>query len=416
MNIVFTDDFFRDGKDKHRFEETDTLKGPSNDYPSNREMPPQNEDPWGTPWPAIPGGGEPDHIPLPGEGGGECLCDESENVMGYYIPWHFMLEKHHFEKKKGFKGSVDDINNSLPECRQWGIHLCMDNIINYVDSSLMPQVSPHLSGPKEVKYYRDYAVYLQVMKTLAHEWGHYRAEVLALEQMEGLTSIMDEYGVIQYSGNYLKYFRSTASKSNDFEEVFAEWCALRLGVYNTKMIRPDDLPSVFPARKDQITKDWLIRIGLLGSMKSNMAPYGDVARWVDFDELESSQLLDDYITGKTNLSRAIGRYTFTGAFKIIDHVMHNINCYSKENVGSKRYAPVTSRGRSLYGEAASIRPGIGLELNPQSASYDPDLYGSKRRTSRALFLEKPLVLDSFKQDIYRLPLENFSVLPVRVYH
>jgi hypothetical protein len=94
----------------------------------------------------------------------------------------------------------------------------------------------------------------------------------------------------------------------------------------------------------------------------------------------------------------------------------NINCYSRENITSRRYNPITSSRRPFHREAASIRPGIGLELNPQSASYDPELYGSKRRTSRALFLEKPLVLDSFKQDIYRLPLENFSILPVKVYH
>ena len=411
MNIVFTDDFFRDGKKGNPFEQDK-----EREYTRNRDTPTLIQDPWGIPWPTIPGGGEPDQVPLPDDGSSGCPCDRSKNVMGYYVPWHFMLEKHHHHKHKGRHVTIEHIDQSYDECRRWGIHLCMDNIINYIDNRLMPLVTPHLSGPREVRYYRDYAVYLQVMKTLAHEWGHYRAEILALEQMEGLSSIMQPNEVEHFSGNYLRYFRNTARWSDDFEEVFAEWCALRLGVYNTKMIRPDDLPSIFPVRKDQITKDWLIRKGLLGSMKRNMRPYGDIANWVNFDELESSQLLDDYVAGKTSLSRAIGKYTFKGDFKMIDLAMHNINCYSKENIGSKRYSPIASLDSPLFGEAASMRPGIGLELNPQSASYDPKLYGSKRRTSRALFLDKPLILDSFEQDIYRLPLENFSILPVKVYH
>ena len=147
-----------------------------------------------------------------------------------------------------------------------------------------------------------------------------------------------------------------------------------------------------------------------------MAPYGDIKHWVDFDALESSKLLNDYVSGRTNLSRAIGKYTNTRGHKIIDLAMHNMNCYSDENMITRRYSPISSSGKSFIRDVASVRPGIGYELNPQAASYDPEMYGSRRRTSRALFLEKPLVLDSFKNDIYRLPLENFKLLPVKVYH
>ena len=327
-----------------------------------------------------------------------------------------MMEKHHYHKSKGSNITIEYINESYPECRRWGIHLCMDNIKNYVDNCVMPLVGPHLKGSEEVRYYRDYAVYLMVMKTLAHEWGHYRVELLALQQMEGLTAIMKPEDVCHLSGNYLKYFRSTARTNDDFEEVFAEWCALRLGVYNSKMIRPDDLPAIFPSRKNEITKDWLIRQGVLGSMKNNSAPYGDIAKWVDFDALESDQLLNEYVTGKTNLSRAIGKYTKTKGAKIIDLAMHNVNCYSRENIRNSRNEPFVSSWKKRMPKIASVRPGLGLELNPQAAAFDPQSYGSKNRTSRALYLDKPLVLDSFKRDIYRLPLENFSILPVKVYH
>jgi hypothetical protein len=280
----------------------------------------------------------------------------------------------------------------------------------------MPTVGPHLKDPSEVRYYRDYAVYLMVMKTLAHEWGHYRVELLALEQMEGLTTIMKPDDVCHFSGNYLKYFRSTARTNDDFEEVFAEWCALRLGVYNSKMIRPDHLPAIFPDRKNEITKDWLIRRGVLGSMKNNYSPYGDIAKWVDFDALESDQLLNEYVSGKTTLSRVIGKYTMTNGAKIIDLAMHNLNCYSKENIISRRNEPFVSSWWKWKPEIASVRPGLGLELNPQAAAFETESYGNQKRTLRALYFDKPLILDSFKRDIYRLPLENFSLLPVKVYH
>jgi hypothetical protein len=413
MNIIFTDDFFEQGRQKQFF--SDERAYPTNRDQENYETRGWN-DPWAIPWPKIPGGGEPDRIPLPDDSGNNCPCEDSKNVMGYYIPWHFMLEKHHYHKSKGSNITIEYINESYPECRRWGIHLCMGNIKNYIDNLVMPLVGPHLSGPREVRYFRDYAVYLMVMKTLAHEWGHYRVELLALQQMEGLTTIMKAEDVCHFSGNYLKYFRSTARKYDDFEEVFAEWCALRLGVYNSKMIRPDDLPAIFPVRKNEITKDWLIRKGVLGSMKNNSAPYGDIAKWINFDALESDQLLNEYVTGKTNLSRAIGKYTMTEGAKIIDLVMHNVNCYSRENISTRRNKPLVSSWKKSMLEIASVRPGLGLELNPQAPAFDPGAYGSKNRTSRALYLDKPLVLDSFNRDIYRLPLENFSLLPVKVYH
>ena len=413
MNIIFTDDFFDQGREKERF-------GSDRDYTNNRDeysnAPRGWNDPWAIPWPKIPGGGEPDRIPLPDDGGSNCPCEDSKNVMGYYIPWHFMLEKHHYHKSKGSNITIDYINESYPEYRRWGIHLCMDNIKNYIDNRVLPLVEPHLSGPRETRYFRDYAVYLMVMKTLAHEWGHYRVELLALEQMEGLTTIMKPDDVCHFSGNYLKYFRSTARVHNDFEEVFAEWCALRLGIYNSKMIRPDHLPAILPVKKKEITKDWLIRQGVLGSMKNNSSPYGDIAKWVDFNELESDQLLNEYVSGKTTLSRVIGKYTMTHGAKIIDLAMHNVNCYSKENIISRRNEPFVSSWWKWKPEIASVRPGLGLELNPQAAAFETESYGNQKRTLRALHLDKPLILDSFKRDIYRLPLENFSLLPVKVYH
>ena len=83
MNIIFTDDFFDQGREKERF-------GSDRDYTNNRDeysnAPREWSDPWAIPWPKIPGGGEPDRIPLPDDGGNNCPCEDSKNVMGYYIP------------------------------------------------------------------------------------------------------------------------------------------------------------------------------------------------------------------------------------------------------------------------------------------------------------------------------------------
>ncbi len=418
MNINFTDDFFKQGREIHRFGnvERDELESYPNERNPDRKEP-EAFDPWAIPWPKIPGGGEPYKLPLPDEGGNNCPCQDSKNVMGYYIPWHFMLEQQHYYKTKGSNRTIECINKSYPECRQWGIHICMDNINNYIDHCLMPEVRSHLTDAKEQKYFRDYAVYLMVMKTVAHEWGHYRVELLALQQMEAMSTIMKAEDVCHFSGNYLKYFRSTARTHNDFEEVFAEWCALRYGVYNSKMIRPDDLPEIFQLRKNEITKDWLIRRGVLDSMRKNSSPYGDITTWIDFNKLESDILLYEYVKGEITLSKVIGKYTKTNRFKIIDLIMHNINCFSKENIFSNRNQPFVSNNWKWKREIASLRPSIGLDQNPQGVSFDIKNYGRKKTTlSSVLSLDKPLLLDSFKYPIYRLPLENLSLLPVKVYH
>ena len=107
--------------------------------------------------------------------------------MGYYIPWHIILNE---TKKSGRNPNNPDhikfFNDQRDDCRKWGIHICMKNIKAYVDYQLMPVVEGKLKNHNEIEFYRDYATYLQIMSTLAHEWGHYRTEILALQQMESL--------------------------------------------------------------------------------------------------------------------------------------------------------------------------------------------------------------------------------------
>ena len=55
----------------------------------------------------------------------------------------------------------------------------------------MPQVGPYLSDFNQKAYFRDYAIYLKVISVVAHEWGHYRTEVLSLEN-RGSINVMDD--------------------------------------------------------------------------------------------------------------------------------------------------------------------------------------------------------------------------------
>jgi hypothetical protein len=413
MDDIYNDDFFNWGE--KRFSDYGSEIEYDRPYGEFDDCYREDDGPWRIPWPKIPNGGEPKEILEVIKNYKKCPCEDS-NVMGYYIPWHFKLEECYRKNKSYLPSDISKIDASKPECNRWGIHLCLENIKAYIDNLLMPRVRGRFSNLNEEAFYRDYALYLLVMKTLAHEWGHYRSEVLAIEQQKGLRMLMGIKNVQRYSGNYLTYFRNTVRLRDDFEEVFAEWCALRLGVFNFKMIRPDNAPYVSSLKKDELTKDWLIRSGLLDGMKNNIKPYADIVNWVDFNGLQSDESLENYVEQKVNLSKLVGKFTDSGNQKIIDLVMHNINYYSKENYSSRRHSLIRSGGMVHSNSVASMRNSIGYSLNPQAPTFDISSYGNPSRVRRALYLDKPLRLKSFVSDIYRLPLKNYNILPVKVYH
>lgn len=372
--------------------------------------------PWGYPWPEIPGGGEPLDILEFIEEGRQSPCSSSRWVMGYYIPWHFRLEEAYKKYRKASEEAIENIDLEKKPFRRWGIHLCMDNIINYVDDVLMNGANQLFRDSTERKYFRDYAIYLLAIKTLSHEWGHYRSEVLAIEQQTALRSLMKPKDVNRFSGNFLTYFRNTAGLQNNFEEVFAEWCALRLGIFNFKMIRPDDSPKIIGSRREDLTRDWLIRLGALESMKRNVRPYSDIVQWVDFNALSTKDALNSYVNNKVGISKLVGRNTEAWGYKIIDLLMNNINFYSAENIAEKRIALIRSnQGSKVLSKVSSMRPGIGVNSNPQVPLFDMFGYGNPKKIKSVLSLNEPLKLDSFHDPIYRFPLENFDILPVKVY-
>ena len=162
------------------------------------------------------------------------------------------------------------------------------------------------------------------------------------------------------------------------------------------MIRPDNaIPYVSPIKKDELTKDWLIRSGVLDGMKISNKPYSDIVNWVDFNGLQSDESLENYVSQKVNLSKLVGKYTNSGEHKIIDLAMHNTNYFSRENLKSRRYSYIPSIGMFRSNEIASMRNSIGYSLNPQAPTFDINSYGSQSRVRRSLYLDRPLRLKSF---------------------
>ncbi len=376
-----------------------------------------DDDPFGVIWPSIPNAGEPRGVVSGYEP--DCSCENDTNIMGYYIPWHFTMER--VFKRTGVVNPelIREEDSIRKECKRWGIHLCLANIQRWIDHNLMPLVSNSLSADEQV-YYRDYAEYLMVMKVIAHEWGHYQTEVLEIQQINSLSQIMEPSEVHYFSGNYLKHFISTAGRRDDFEEVFAEWCALRFGVFNANLIRPDNLPNLPQPQEVKLKRDWLIRKGLLGSMQFTNAPYGHITDWVDFNELASIERVNQYINGENTMSYAVGQATKRsskriGNLKMIDIVMHNINFYSRNNFNRPNPVGFVKSTSSVPRKVvSSLRPGLGLNQNPQSPNMDKNNYMEPSR-SGAVRLSKPLKLNGFLYHIERLPLKCYDELPVQVY-
>jgi hypothetical protein len=418
MEFVFTPEFFEWGNNQS----TRLMTGEkewNGDKPREREKDePFDDSGWGFPWPKIPNNGEPEGPFWEDNDGGDpknCAC-ENDNVMGYYIPKHFIYETAH---RKGldpndFK-NIEKVNNKRIECKKWGIHICLNNIQKYVDYQLIPLVDSKITNLKERQYFRDYAVYLLVMNVVAHEWAHYRTEVLAFQQYEGLSAILDPYDLIEFGGNYLTYFRATAGSANNFEEVFAEWNSLRFGIFNSRLVRPDNMSGIAITDQQRLQRDWLIRYGILHSMERGSRPYGDIVNWVDFDGLKSNESMADYVNEGFTLSRTVSKYSSVRSPKMIDIMLHNINCYSKKNYKTKQHklALSTSVGSKSY--SASIRPGLGFDVYDQSPAFDKMTYAKKNKARGVLYIEKGIRIPSFKKDIHRLPFKNYKIMPVTVY-
>lgn len=149
---------------------------------------------------------------------------QAKSLLGYYIPWN-LVSLSYINTYKNKPINVDSIvayNSSLPKHLKFGIHLCTQNI-----SHIVNQVRIAGTSEEEVIYKRKFCLYLMLSYVLAHEWSHYRSEVLSF-QLQSLCKLIKGNNHTEDTPSYLSYlFHEIRTWSTSFEEVYAEWSSIR---------------------------------------------------------------------------------------------------------------------------------------------------------------------------------------------
>ena len=301
---------------------------PEDDYPINFPEIKDLPEGWGNPWPKIPDvdtdfgrGVDLSTIKL-SEYQGPCGYS---GVLGYYISYHILGVS--FENEMG-RPAIDgnelkEYNDSLPEQCRYGIHICIESIENYIES-----FDTRGLPPSHVPFYREYCTFLTLIYVIAHEWGHYRSEVLSFQLRNVVKSITgDPYNA--YSPSYLSYFVNKKRFPDiNFEEIFAEWAALKVGIFNFHLAdhKPHfatlipNWPQVEATVKFMLTKTI--------SDPNRPRPYSDIRYWIDFKRLTEDHVLKRFSSNSRSMNRSVNDNTKINlkSFKrgrITDLLVHN---------------------------------------------------------------------------------------------
>ena len=293
------------------------------DYPINKttEFPG-----WGNPWPDLP---DPDvnnddfSIDTINLRKRSNPCGRG-GVLGYYMSWHIVgvsfRNEHGREPYDGIE--LKRYNDELPEENRHGIHLCCNTIESYVDC-----LNTNGIDQREINAYKEYCTYLMMIYVIAHEWGHYRSEVLSFQIANVCESVTGDKNS-PIAPSYLTYFMfKKLYPQTNFEEVFAEWAALKVGVFNYQMKRPRFTIPV---------ANWPVVEAIVKRMLSDAIhrsarprPYRDIGRWVDFEKLTGDEVLSRISAGRKSLNQSVdsaSKIRDVKSFKkgkMIDLLMHN---------------------------------------------------------------------------------------------
>ncbi len=237
---------------------------------------------WNNPWPDLPvpdireESWHPDQIML----SRSAPSSNSIRLLGYYMPWHLIALSFRNEQRRPAANANDLLryNYSLPIENRFGIHILENAITQYVgrfDTS-------GLNSSEELDYL-DCCTYLVFVYVVAHEWGHYRSEVLSFQLQRTARAVTGmEHSTL--SPSYLSYFaHQKRYPLSNFEEVFAEWASLKMGVFN-KHIKPLPIStriSNWPLRQEALYHQ------LIEAMRAptRIRPYADIRHWVDLENL-----------------------------------------------------------------------------------------------------------------------------------
>ena len=316
----------------------------------------------------------------------------SNSTLGYYLPYHAVLKT--FHKKYGKPLNHEDVlefNYQLEETSRYGIHLCERTILDYIDNRLMAK----RLGPE----YEELALALLLQTVIAHEWGHYRSELNGIQ----ISQLLQGLGT-KSNFNYLEYFVSTAQMRNsDFEEVFADYCGIKMGVFNIRYENPSK--SLTSKQKYE-----MVRLRLAECIFENRnSPYGDLKYWMknpwEMDEaiqklISNPRSANKRVQSALRLNKAESPYGST----LLDVVNHNQIQYVTNRV--KRNFLVGSKGFNIdFNELDSFWQYTGLDGFMKIPNIPPIksllIEKSGHRFSDTLLKILP---GTHKKDFLRLPL------------
>lgn len=314
------------------------------------------------------------------------------STLGYYLPYHAVLKTFHKKYGKPFKHEhVLEFNSQLDETSRYGIHLCEQTILDYIDNKLMAK----RLGPE----YEELALALLLQTVIAHEWGHYRSELNGIQ----ISQLLQGLGTTS-SFNYLEYFVSTAQMRNsDFEEVFADYCGIKMGVFNIRYENPSK--SLTSKQKYE-----MVRLRLAECIFENInSPYGDLKYWMknpwEMDEaiqklISNPRSANKRVQSALKLNKAESPYGST----LLDVVNHNQIQYVTNRV--KRNFLVGSKGFNIdFNELDSFWQYTGLDGFMKIPNIPPKksllIEKSGHRFSDTLLKILP---GTHKKDFLRLPL------------
>jgi hypothetical protein len=293
-----------------------------NKIPINVELPKG----WSNPWPNLPNPDDLDaefrleniRLSTPYN-----YCTK-DTLLGYYIGWHIVGVS--FQNERGRPpqdgNELKYYNDTLPKENRYGIHICCKTIENYIN-----KFSTEGLDSTEVPNYLEYCTFLTLVYVIAHEWGHYRSEVLSFQIGNLVKSISgdDNNGL---SPSYLSYFvYKKQFPTSNFEEVFAEWASLKLGVFNYYMKKPAFANTMTNWPQVEATVKFMLTRAI--SNPNRIRPYSDIRFWVDFSSITQNEVMNRISENKRSMNRSVNDNVLIKDVKslkkgkIIDLLMHN---------------------------------------------------------------------------------------------
>lgn len=304
------------------YREEDDFKNFREDNPFINEIPKG----WDNPWPDLPNPDEEhsefflDRIKL-SEPRNRC---EKRSLLGYYLSWHIIGVSFQNENGRAPRNGSElkSYNDGLPKENRFGIHICCKSIEEYIE-----RFSTDGIEPSEIPLYKEYCTFLTLVYIIAHEWGHYRSEVLSF-QLTNFVKSVTGIDSSNLSPSYLSYFvNKKRFPLSNFEEVFAEWTSLKAGIFNYRMKKPSFATMVPNWPIVEATVELMLTRAI--SRPSRIRPYSDIRFWVDFDNITNDEIMERLSQNSRSLNRAVNDNTKLDLIKsfkngkIIDLLMHN---------------------------------------------------------------------------------------------